>query len=413
MRKVPLLAIAVAVSILGVGCARSSDPSGSAPAPQDVLFVRNDRSVTLVRDLPDGDAVRMSGAVPALDWSAVVQASVDDRVTSVTAVDTSSGKELWAEDVPGTFDAKVASSDARYVALGPPGDGTGYPIGRTTTPLVVLRADGSGPSTYQLEGNYEPEAFSSDGKSLFVIEYLPPRNPTSYQVRRLELTTGEVVGVYTPHEELQEAMEGTARIQAASPDGRRLYTLYSFRDAQGTPHAFIHVLDLRDLWAHCINLPGSFATSPQKAMAITVAPSGDTVYVADAAADVVAQVDTRSLSVARTSDVDFGVSGFPAQVAVGSNDVLYVSSGTRLLAVDPATLTQRRTWYMTEDITGLQPANDGRRLYVGLKDQIVMIDTASGQEVGTLTPADLGRIGQLGQTTRLPGEPPSDFTCAC
>jgi outer membrane protein assembly factor BamB len=407
MRRIPL--VAVVVSLVLAGCARGPEGPGGPAGTEDVLFVRTDRSVTLVRGLPDGHAVRLSGAVPSLDWSAVVQASTEDRVTTVTAVETSSGEGLWSQDVDGRFEAKVSSRHGALVALG---ETRHAAYGRRSTTLVVV-GEASEPRFFELDGNFEPEAFSTDGGSLFVIEYLPPTNPDSYRVRRLDLTTGEVVAVYTPDAHLQEAMEGNARIQAASPDGRRLYTLYSFRDTHGVRHAFIHVLDLDELWAHCIDLPSGFATSPQKAMALTVSPGGDRVYLADAAADVVAEVDTGTLSVVRTADVDFGVSGFPAQIVLGTDDVLYLSSGTRLLAVDPTSLSQRRSWYMTGDITGLQPSSDGSRLYVGLKDGIVMIDTASGRMLGTLTPADLGQIGQLGRSTRLPGEPPTDFTCAC
>lgn len=407
MRRMPLVVVVVAVVV--AACARGGQGPPAPSVAEDVLFVRTDRSVTLVRGLPEAHAVKFSGAVPAIDWSAVVRASTEDGVTTVTALDTASGRELWSGEVAGRFDAKVASPQATWVALG---DTRHSAYGRRSTTLAVL-GGGSDPRSFELEGNFEPEAFSTDGRSLFVIEYLPPADPDSYRVRRLELDTGEVVPVYTPDADLQEAMEGTARIQAASPDGRRLYTLYSFRDGRGVRHAFVHVLDLVDLWAHCIDLPSTFAESPEKAMALTVAPTGDRVYLADAAADLVAEIDTGTLAVARTADVDFGVSGFPAQVVVGPDDVLYLSSGTRLLAVDRATLSQRHSWHLTDDITGLQPANDGSRLYVGMKDGIVMIDTASGRMLGTLNGEDLGRVGQLGRSTRLPGEPPTEFTCAC
>jgi outer membrane protein assembly factor BamB len=408
MRKVSLLL--VAGSIVLAGCASQAPPNRQA-TPEDVLFVQNRGGVTLVRDLPDGLAVRMPDAVPALDWSAVVQATTEDRVTHVAAMDTASGQELWSQDVGGTFAAKVASPNGTSVALGPPNMAI---YGRAMTPLVVLRGDGSDPLTFQLKGNFEPEAFSTDEQSLFVIQYLPPRRPDSYRVRRLDLATGKVVGVYTPDEELQEAMQGTGRIQAASPDGTRLYTLYSYVAGNGEAHAFIHVLALDELWAHCIDLPASFADAPERAIALAVSPDNRRLYVADASADALAEIDTGTLAIARSADVDFGVSGFPAQAVRGSDGKLYLSSGTRLLAVDATNLTPGRSWYMLDKITGLQSSSDGSHLYVGLKDQIVIIDTATGQEMGTLTPADLGRIGQFGQSTRLPGlEPPSDFTCAC
>jgi DNA-binding beta-propeller fold protein YncE len=413
MRRVQFWAVAATILLVLAGCAGLSPRSAPESAPEDVLFVRTAGGVTLVRDLPEGVAIRLSGAVPSTDWSSVVRAIPSGRETRVVALETSSGAELWSRDVQGTFEVKVASENGRLVALGAPREGTGYPDGRSSTTLVLVGEDGSAPRTIQLEGNFEPEAFSTDGGSLFVIEYRPPLDPTSYRVRRLDLGTGEVVGVYTPDADLQRAMEGTARVQAASPDGRRLYTLYSQRGTDGTRHAFIHVLSLDQLWAHCIDLPAGFGAAPEEAIALSLAPDGTRLYVADARADSVAEVDTQALSVARSTQVDFGTSGAPAHATRGADGMLYLASGARLLAVDPSTLVPGRSWDLEEEITGIQAAKDGSRLYVGLRDRIVVLDTASGGRLGVLTPADMGKIGQLGLSTRLLDEERKVITCAC
>jgi YVTN family beta-propeller protein len=411
MRRIWAVA-AVSVLVLA-GCGRFSPRSAPESAPDDVLFVRTARGVTLVRGLPEGEAVRLSGAVPSTDWTAVVRAVPDGGSTRVVAMETSSGAELWSQVVEGTFEVKVASENGRLVALGTPREDGGYPEGRSSTTLMILGADGSAPRTIQLDGNFEPEAFSTDGGSLFVIEYRPSLDPTSYRVRRLDLGTGEVVGVYTPDARLQRSMEGTARVQAASPDGRRLYTLYSQKAADGTRHAFIHVLSLDELWAHCIDLPASFGTAPEEAIAMSLGPDGSRLYVGDARADSVAEVDTRTLSVARSASIDFGTSGYPAHAERGADGMLYLASGVRLLAVDPGTLVPGRSWNLEEEITGIQSAKDGSRLYVGLRDQIVVLDTATGGRLGTLSPEDMGKIGQLGESTRLLDEERKVITCAC
>jgi hypothetical protein len=413
MRRNPLLAIVVLASFVLAACARSDPGPASNPAPEDVLFVRTASGVTLVKGLPEAVAVRLPDAVPSIDWSAVVRAIPQGRETQVVALDTSSGEELWSQDVQGTFEVKVASQNGQMVALGRPGGGTGYPDGRSSTTLVIIGEDGSEPRTMFLEGNYEPEAFSTDGGSLFVIEYLPPMDPTSYRVRRLDLGTGEVGGVYTVDAELQEAMQGTARIQAASPDGDRLYTLYSLKGDDGVQHSFIHVLSLDEEWAHCIDLPAGFAAGSEKAIALSVAPDGKRLYVADAASDMVAELDTEALTVARTNGVDFGISGAPAHAVRGPGGMLYLASGTRLQAVDPSTLAPGRSWYLDDKISGIQAAIDGSRLYVGLKDRIVILDTATGENLGSLSPTDLGNIGQLGSSTRLLDQERKVVTCAC
>jgi sugar lactone lactonase YvrE len=324
-----------------------------------------------------------------------------------------SGARLWSRDVEGRLEVKVASEHGGMVALGSPQEGTGYPGGRASTTLVVLEEGTSEPRTIELSGNYEPEAFSTDGQSLFVVEYLPARNPTRYRVRRLDLRTEEVVGVYTVDAELQESMQGTARVQAASPDGRRLYTLYTLEGAEGARRAFVHVLSLDELWAHCIDLPATFGTADERAIAISVAPDGRRLYVADAATGTVAEADTESLAVTRTTQASFGSSGGVAHAVAGPDGMLYLGKGTGLLALDASTWAPGRSWDMEERITGIQAANDGRRLYVGLKDQIVVLDAATGERLGVLDPAGLGTIDQLGRSTRSLDEERTDFECAC
>jgi YVTN family beta-propeller protein len=246
-----------------------------------------------------------------------------------------------------------------------------------------------------------------------VVEYLPPSDPTRYRVRRLDLRTEEVVGVYTVDAELQEAMEGTARVQASSPDGRRLYTLYTVAGPGGTRRAFVHVLSLDELWAHCVDLPPVFETASERSIAIAVAPDGRRLYVADADTGTVAEVDTEALAVTRTVQAAFGSRGGTAHGAVGSDGRLYLGKGSGLSSLDVSTLSAGRSWEMAGRITGIQVANDGGRVYVGLKDRIVVLDSATGETLGELDPANVGSIAQLGQSTRSLEEERTEIECAC
>jgi len=410
MRKAPLAALAASAALLLVGCARlGPDP---APSPQDLLFLRTSRGITLVNALPEPVAVPFSGGVPSLDWSAVARGTYRGGETHVIAFDTSTGQLMWSRDVPGRFEVKVASAGARFVALGPRSADTGYPAGRASTELVIL-GEGAEPRTIELDGNYAPEAFSTDGETLFVVEYLPALRPTSYRVRQLDLLTGEVGGVYTVDAELQESMQGTARIQAASPDGTRLYTLYSLDDGLGASRTFVHVLSLDEKWAHCVDLPSSFGNAAQQGVALSVSQDGSRVYVADAATGSLAEIDTRALTVSRSATVDFGSPRVPAYAAPAPDGTLYLASGDRLLAVDHATLSASRTWEMLGRITGIQVGEGTGRLYVGLRDRIEVFDTASGDRLEELNPDDIGAIDQLGQSTRTLEEEQTSVSCAC
>ncbi|HEX2032096.1 MAG TPA: hypothetical protein VHL78_11990 [Actinomycetota bacterium] len=408
MPKTPL-AVALAVVAFTAACAGLGP---DAAPPKNVLFLRTADGVALVTASPRAAAVNLPGAVPATDWSAVVRAVRVAGGTEVVAHDSTSGDALWSRTLEGRLEVKVASPDGRFVALGTPGPG-GYSAGRSSTDLVVLGDPGSPPRTIRLRGNFQPEAFSTDGASLFVVEYLPARNPDSYRVRRLDLATGRVVGVFTPDAELQQAMGGTARVQAASPDGRRLYTLYSLDGPDGSTRSFIHVLSLDELWAHCIDLPAPFAGAFEEEVALSVSPDGRRLHAVDTSSATLAEVDTRALSVTRTVGVDLDAAAGPPHAAGPARGRLYLASGPRLLAVDAATLAARRSWDLDEDIRGLQAAADGSRLFIGLEDRIVVLDTVAGRLTRTLRPADVGVIDQLGRSTRSLDAPRTEFTCAC
>jgi hypothetical protein len=415
MRRIALgMVAAFAMALLAAGSG-SGSPSVPAveQAPEDVLFLRTSEGVALVRDLPEGVAVDVPGAVPAIDWSAVVRTAPSDGVTLVEAIDPESGDLIWTREVTGDLEVKVASRDAAMVALGDPREGAGYAFGRTSTRLAILEEALPGTRTIDLEGNYAPEAFSTDGGSLFVVEYLPPRNPTSYRVRRLDLVTEQVVGVYTVDQELQESMQGTARVQAASPDGRRLYTLYTLELAGGVRHTFVHVLSLDELWAHCIDLPAAFGGADERAVAIALSPDGDRLYVADALTGMVAEANTDTLAVERTAEVPFWSPGGIAHAAAGPDGSLTLAKGNGVVQVDVPSLAAARSWELPGRITGLQTSNQGERLYVGLRDEIVILDTASGANLGLIQPIGVEGIRQLGTSTRALEEERTTTECAC
>jgi hypothetical protein len=398
-------------AVVGFMLADSASP-GAGTRPEDVLFLRTQEGITLVHAVPNGAAVSLPDAVPSTDWSAAVRAIRQKGETQIVALDSASGARLWTREAAGNLEVKIASEHGRLVALGSPRGSAGYPVGRSNTTLVIAGEDLPEPRTIELTGNYEPEAFSTDGQSLFVVEYLPPKRPTSYRVRRLDLRTEEVVGVFTVDAELQESMQGTARVQAFSPDGRRLYTLYTIDGGAGKRQAFVHVLSLDELWAHCVDLPAAFGTADERAIALSVTPDGRRLYVAEGSTGTVAEVDTQTLSVARTAQAAFGSDGGTAHAVAGPKETLYLAKGTGLTAVDAATLVPGPSWDVQERITGIQAATDGTRLYVGLKDQILILDSATGERLGSLDPANL-KIDQLGQSTRTLDEERTRIQCAC
>lgn len=408
------MAMGVMMMLVVAGCGRSQPESTQKTT--DLLFLRSSRGVAVVKAGATSPSFRAAAALPSRDWSTVVRTisyqGSYKGTTGVIAADPSSGAERWERTVDGNLQVKLVSENGDLVALAPAGERY-YRDGRARTELVIAGSGIEDPQTIDLEGNYEPEAFSTDGGSLFVIKYLPARAPTRYQVRRLDLTTGRVEGVYTPDAELQEAMGGTARIQTASADGRRLYTLYTIGGGKdGARYAFVHVLSLDEQWAHCIDLPVEFATSAESASALTVSPNGERLYVANAAAGALAEIDTEELEVIRTRSINLD-SGGVTHAAHDSGSTLYLARGRRVAEVDASTLTERRSWSMSEGIKGVQVTSDTKKLYVALRDRIAIIDAVTGERLDTIDPPGVKGIDGFGPAMRPVNQPRKDFVCAC
>jgi hypothetical protein len=351
-------------------------------------------------------------STPSSNWSTIVRSEWQGNTTKLIANDPTSGVSRWETVVGGLQRVKIVSADGTLVAASPRTERY-YLRGRATTSLTVTGSARLEPKRYELDGNFEPEAFSTDGHSLFLVSYLPSRHPVNYQVRRLDLMTGEVEGVYTPDAHLQQSMGGTARIQAASPDGTRLYTLYTLQGDKNTePRAFVHVLSLDELWAHCIELPDGFVSSDQESAAITVARDGAHVYLVDSNSEALVEIDAEQLAVSRTGTVDLSVAR-GAYLADSSDGTLYAASGVQVVAVDLKTFEQRDVWQMFANVTGLQVGTDPNELYVGVDSEIIVLDVTTGNRVDEIDPAGVRRIGGLGQVMPPIPEEQEYLTCAC
>jgi outer membrane protein assembly factor BamB len=371
---------------------------------------------------PKGVAVLAAGAtsatkptqgVPSTDWSSVVTDNRYSYKTEIEALDARRGVTQWTKSIPGPpLEVKVVSQRAEMVALTPFSQNV-YVDGRRKTTLVVAGRDIE-PRTIELEGNYEPEAFSTDGNSVFVLQYLPAHAPVSYRVRRLDLRTEKVVGVYSVDAELQEAMRGTARIQAMSPDGTFLYTLYTTGGGRfGPRRAFIHVLNLDELWAHCIDLPEEFGQLREPAIAITTQPDGKRLYVTDSDSGATSVVDAQTLEVLETKELDVLTSGYSPIGVHDGRHTLYLGRGPFLSAIDTETLEEVETWTLDDKVTGLQLSADASKLYVALAREVLTLDAATGKQIETTDPPGVGRIDRMGPVMRKIEQPLSKLTCAC
>ncbi|HEX2037815.1 MAG TPA: hypothetical protein VHS99_26895, partial [Chloroflexota bacterium] len=300
----------------------------SAPlnAPAERLYLATQTGLSVV-DAGSGKLdFAVPGAVPSPEGSRFVTCTHEGDTTHLRLIDAVDGSVRGAVSLHGRLSARVVSPRATRVALveqDSAGPNPWTPAGRERTTLVV--ADPSGetpPRSYELEGNYEPEAFAADLRGLFVIQHLPALAPDRYRVRRFDLARGipgPILTVKLTEVATEEEMRGKGRMQVFAPRLTTLYTLYTRQDdhlhtrdsiaagGTGRPnpdvHAFVHVLNLEQGWAYCLDLPAPFGTGPSQSHAIGVAPNGRRLFVADCSTGWMATADPTSLQVGHVTRV--------------------------------------------------------------------------------------------------------------
>jgi hypothetical protein len=360
----------------------------------------------------DGDTgareLLLTGSTSTPDGDVLFEARSNGGSTFVGARTVRTFNSLWSTDIEGSFESRVANADGTRVVLGPSRAGVFLPVGtlapgRTETTLAVV-GDGGSVDELTVTGNVEPEGFSVDGDSLFVVNYLPAEAPTYYQVKQLDLATGELHDVFSVDEALQETMRGTARTQTWDPEGDRLYTLYTL-DGGG---AFVHVLDLDEEWAHCVDLPfGIAATSAGMALS----SDGRTLYVADGEGSGLAEVDTESLAVTEEGTLPrLGVAeaGAPTAVAIDGRRLL-VGHGRDIDVLDRGSFEALDRFEVGEPLVGVQV--EGDEVFVAQQGSVAVLDAGSGEEQRVMPiRLDGGAVLSLGPTS-IPTY--AGIQCAC
>jgi len=408
--------LVVALSVAALGTAACTHETGdgkpSQPVPRETLLLGTEAG-PLVVEVPSGSLLfERPGAVASLGGSWLLSATPSAGSTMLQTFDGADTEPASAVRLAGTLDVRVVAESGAAGALMDPlpeGWDPEVPLPRSRTPIVV--ADPTGvmePRTYDLRGNFEPEAFSTDDRRLFLIQHLPAEAPAVYRVTVLNLRTGRVVPVFGPFKGPAERMPGIRLQQVLSPNADQLYTLYSSARPGYAPHhapvpngatvSFVHVLSLQDGWAHCVGLPEELWDRPASEQAMATSPNGRLLYIADPTLGLVTVMDTASLEI-RTYTIDLSVSGVRRTSAVVSGDgsALFVATAGEqpgITRIDTDTFDVVRRW-VTDDVSGLGLSADGERLYVASDDRVEVMDATTGSDlagVAVASPAPIERV---------------------
>ncbi len=385
------------------GCrANPADRSTTVGDPVgDVLVVAVAGGKLAAVDAVSGATVSKAGqAVLTMDGGRLVRAEPADSGTRLISQRLNDGKLFDDSTLSDRLAVRAASPNGTLIALATPSGPSSDPYrpgARERTTIVV--ADSSGQrNRLELPGNLEPEAFDASGELLFVLDYLPPTAPDRYRVRAVNLASGKLEPLLTRQKSVvppgaEEEMRGEGRQAVYNWHNQQLCTLYTHQpehlhtrdlvrgarpDAPHV-HAFVHMLNLRERWAFCIDLPAPFGEQAAAGHAIAINPSGGRLYVVDAASGAVAVIDPLDLSVVATHRfTPPAASAQPAAVTVGAANTLLVGAGREVVSLAAEGTGPVTRWSVPDEVRGIFSLPDSDQLYVGQSDAVLSLDPTTG-----------------------------------
>jgi hypothetical protein len=350
--------------------------------------------------------------VAAPDSSTVVQAQPISTGTRVAASD-AGGIARWSHDVAGTRTVRVVSPGGKFVALvdgnlNTPNDA------RSATTVTVVTATGA--RELRVRGNVDPEAFSTDGKYLYVLDFLPAMNPTHYSVSRVDLQTQRVESVPDRNGKVGDPMPGYAQRQLMSADGSQLYTFYASAEPVTENYekpyfAWVHVLNLDEGWAYCVGLDETIGVRGEADPALAESPDGSRLFLTDGVTNALASIDTKSLKVLRTRFSAPPLTGLQASAFLATDgDTLFTRDGYAGLSTIDAGTLERSKQVITAPatISTVRVDHSSEALYV-LTDQGMFVLDRRGRVLRTW--ANPGDATSIDPSVTVPGS--GAYRCAC
>jgi hypothetical protein len=352
-------------------------------------------------DLPIG--------TPDSRWGRLITAEVQGDKTVVRDLVVQPGFGGDSATIDGAWRLPTMGPDP--VPVGVSGDGstivlvaaaTGGPPGRFA---ILHRGFPKPAQIIDLRGRFEYDAQSPTGSTLYVIEHLDAEEGGRYQVRAVDVATGQIAdGVIVDKTNIDEQMAGYPLAQVRRADGFAL-TLY-----QGAEHPFIHALSSSEGWAVCIDLPGTTGDDTEAAAdwGLAESPDGGSVYAVNATLGLVADVDPAQLHVRRSSTVKALVAGGIVLAKFGHQEsgptgrrvvvapdgrTIFAAGAGGILAIDASDLKVRATYAKGNAVDALAVTPDGGTIYALIRDgRIVKLDAATGTLLASVPGDDYDRL---------------------
>jgi hypothetical protein len=215
--------------------------------------------------------------------------------TALEAIDAASKRRLRRVVVRGQLVVPAVAYDATPSGLSADGRTLVLIQPRRAYPRAVTRFALADTRTLHirrrlaLKGDFSFDALSPDARTMYLIRYLSPKDPSRYEVRAYDLRRERLLKTpIVDPDEPDERMSGFPLTRATGPGGRWEYTLY-----RGSEYVFIHALDTERRRAFCIDLEG-MGSGPGGIWRTKLDLDGGTLAVV-AGQHTLARVDTATL----------------------------------------------------------------------------------------------------------------------
>jgi hypothetical protein len=376
------LVVAIGALMIVAGCGRV--PGGPAPTGHYKLYeaasTTNSQNVSVIDSRSHSVELSLPLGTPSPSWThlyAITGKALAD-------IDPRTGATLHTLALPGAYGLPPAtmtgvpgglSQDGRWLVL--QAFDTTSKIPSATHFLLIDTSYAKAPQQIDLQGFFNFDAVSNDGRRIFVIQYV---TNTEYFVRRYDVGAGQLYeNVIFDKADGSTAMGGLRLGGVPSRDGQWLYSAYVRQDKS----SFIHALALDDSGiAYCVDLPGNGYSADVNEFhwSLALNTEGSRLYAANGATGMIVDVNLNGFappSVIRTAHITtaFASSGFFAQDvqakefgasgAVLSPDgkTLVVAGQTGLVWVDTASLKAHDRRLASWTVWSLAMSPDGANVY--------------------------------------------------
>jgi hypothetical protein len=269
-------------------------------------------------------------------------------LSSAARYDGRTGRVSGAFSVPEGWRLVAVAANGRHAVL------------QKSGPRSMLRVDGR---TITLRGDWRAEAVSNDGRRLYLLEYL--RN--GYRVRWHDLAAGRLVPGSLRDKTEPALMDGVAWSQLGTPDGHRLLTLFLTGDGE----AAVHVLDLREPHAVCVDLPGEGDFGLAQQYGLALAPDGRMLTAVNPALGTVATIDLERSRIVRSASFPrfTGATGSTSAAVSGDGRTVVFASSARVWTYDVRSNAVRAVGETGRPAVAVAFRPDGRSILIVRADR--------------------------------------------